>query len=290
MVAGGSPGHDQPMHSNSLRRAVAPTLPFRYNQLLAALPRAELERWRPHLELVDLHCGEVLCESGTTPNAVVFPLTAVVSLSYLTKDGDTAEVGVVGCDGVVGVAVFMGGLASPGQAIVQSAGQGLLLNAQLLRKTVTDNSAVLAVLLRYTQSLIVQMAQTAVCNRHHSIEQQFCRRLLMGLDRTPSSEVQMTHEALAQLLGVRREGITAAALRLQGAGVIRYHRGRIEVLDRRQLEQRSCECYAVARKEYQRLMPWNWSSREGMPLEAVRLGTAPVGMSPSEKMSLHMAA
>ena len=228
---------------------------MRRNQLLAALPSAELERWWPQMEPVDLLCGEVLCESGSVPSSVIFPLTAIVSLSYLTQDGATTEFGVVGNDGMVGIAVFMGGHATPGRAIVQSAGQGLRLSAQVLRDTLQHASPVLALLLRYTQSLIVQMAQTAACNRHHSIDQQLCRRLLMGLDRSLSSEVQMTHEAIANLLGVRREGVTEAALRLQHAGVIRYNRGRIEVLDRKHLEQRSCECYAVARKEYQRLMP-----------------------------------
>ena len=228
---------------------------MRRNQLLAAVPSAQLERWRPQFERVDLDCGEVLYESGSIPSSVMFPLTAIVSLTYLTQDGATTEVGVVGNEGVVGIAAFMGGHASPGRAIVQSAGEGLRLSAQVLRDSVEHASPVLALLLRYTQSLIVQMAQTAACNRHHSIDQQLSRRLLMGLDRSPSSEIQMTHEAISHLLGVRREGVTAAALRLQGAGVIRYNRGRIEVLDRRHLEQRSCECYAVARKEYRRLMP-----------------------------------
>jgi CRP-like cAMP-binding protein len=156
---------------------------------------------------------------------------------------------------VVGIAAFMSGQAAPSRAVVQRAGQGLRLNAQVLRDTLEHAGPVLALLLRYTQSLIAQTVQTAACNRHHSIDQQFCRRLLMGLDRSPTCEIQMTHEAMANLLGVRREGVTAAARRLQGAGAIRYHRGRIEVLDRRHLEQRSCECYAVARKEYERLMP-----------------------------------
>ena len=224
------------------------------NQLLAALPSAQLERWWAQFELVDLHCGEVLCESGSIPSSVMFPLTAVVSLSYLTQDGATTEVGVVGNDGIVGIAVFMGGRAALGRAIVQSAGQGLRLSAQVLRDTLQRAGPLLALLLRYTQSLIAQMAQTAACNRHHSIDQQLSRRLLMGLDRSSSNEVQATHEALASQLGVRREGVTAAARRLQDAGVIRYRRGRIEVLDRPHLEQRSCECYANARTEYQRLM------------------------------------
>ena len=228
---------------------------MRRNHLLAALPSAQLERWWPQFEAVDLHCGEVLCESGSVPSSVVFPLTAIVSLSYLTQDGATTEFGVVGNDGMVGIAVIMGGHATPGRAVVQRAGEGLRLSAQVLRDCVEHAGPVLTLLLRYTHSLMVQMAQTAACNRHHSIAQQLCRRLLMGLDRSLSSEVQMTHEAIANLLGVRREGVTEAALRLQHAGVIRYNRGRIEVLDRANLEQRSCECYAVARKEYRRLLP-----------------------------------
>jgi CRP-like cAMP-binding protein len=247
--------HDAPMPLIPPNAAAPCRDPVLHNHLLAALPNALIERWRPQLERVDLHGGQVLCESGCIPTWVTFPVTAIVSLSYLTQDGETVEVGVVGNDGVVGIAVFMGGHAWPGRAIVQSAGLGLRLNAQVLRDSIEHAGPVLALLLRYTQSLIVQMAQTAACNRHHSIDQQLSRRLLMGLDRSPSSEVQMTHEAIANLLGVRREGVTAAALRLQDAGAIRYHRGRIEVLDRRHLELRSCECYAAVRKEYRRLMP-----------------------------------
>lgn len=225
------------------------------NQLLAALPGTQLESWLPQLELVDLHCGELLYNAGHVPTSVLFPVSAIVSLSHLTHSGATTEVGVIGNDGVVGMTVFMGGHATSGQAVVQSAGQGLRLGAQVLKDTIAHASPVLALLLRYTQSLIVQMAQTAACNRHHNIEQQLCRRLLMALDRSPSNELRLTHESMARLLGVRREGVTAAALRLQQAGVIRYRRGRIEVLDRRRLEPRSCECYAVVKKEHQRLLP-----------------------------------
>lgn len=227
----------------------------RQNRLLAALPSAQLEHWLPQLELVDLHCGEVLCESGSIPTSVTFPVSAIVSLSYLTRDGAASEVGLVGNDGVVGISVFMGGHGTPGRAVVQSAGQGLRLSAQVLKDTIKHASPVLLLLLRYAQSLIVQVVQTAACNRHHNIEQQLCRRLLMGLDRSHSSVVKLTHEAMAGLLGVRRESITAAALRLRDAGVIRYRRGHIEVPDLRRLEPRSCECYAVASNEYQRLLP-----------------------------------
>jgi CRP-like cAMP-binding protein len=225
------------------------------NHLLAALPDADLARWQPHLQAVDLACGQVLFESGIAPASVVFPTTAIVSLSYVTRDGATAEFAVVGNDGVVGISLFMGGNAMPSRAVVQTAGQGLRLSASLVKAAVERGGAVLNLLLRYTQSLIVQTAQTAACNRHHSIAQQVSRRLLMGLDRSQSDEMAMTQESVAQLLGVRREGVTAAAQHLQQAGMIRYHRGHIAVLDRKRLEQHSCECYAVAKKEYQRLLP-----------------------------------
>ena len=227
----------------------------RQNQLLAALTDADWESWRPQLELVDLRVGEMLCHSGGMPSHVIFPTTAVVSLLHLTRDGESAEFAVVGNDGMVGICVFMGGDTMHCNAQVQSAGQAYRLSAQVLKNTVLRASSVLNLLLRYTQALIVQMAQTAACNRHHSIDQQFSRRLLMALDRSTSHEVAMTQEGLANLLGVRREGVTAAALKLQQAGVIRYSRGHICVLDRDRLEQRTCECYAAARKEADRLLP-----------------------------------
>ena len=227
----------------------------RYNQLLAALPAADWVRWQPHLEPVTLAYGQVLFESGATPASVVFPATAVVSLSTMTRDGASAEFAVIGNEGVVGISLFMGGNAMTGRALVQSAGQAWRLGAPLVLAAVERGGAVLNLLLRYTQSLIVQTAQTAACNRHHSIAQQVSRRLLMGLDRAQSDELAMTQEAVANLLGVRREGVTAAAQKLQENGVIRYRRGHIEVLDRQRLEQHTCECYAVAKKEYRRLMP-----------------------------------
>ena len=227
----------------------------RRNQLLAALPDAEWRRWQPCLEPVALAYGEVLSESGTTPRWVVFPTTAVVSLAYVTQDGESAEFAVVGNDGVVGISLFMGGDAMPSRAVVQSAGQGWRLSAALLKDAVDRGGAALGLLLRYAQALIVQTSQTAACNRHHSIAQQVCRRLLMGLDRSQSDELAMTQEAVANLLGVRREGVTAAAQKLQQAGMIRYRRGHIAVLDRQRLEEHTCECYAVAKKEYQRLLP-----------------------------------
>ena len=225
------------------------------NQLLAALPAAELARWEPHLELVDLALGQVLCDAGRSPAYAVFPTTAIASLVYMTQDGASSEIAVVGNDGVVGVSLFMGGGATPNQALVQSAGQGYRLPAQWVKAEAEQGGPVLHMLLRYTQALMAQMAQTAVCNRYHSIDQQLCRRLLLGLDRLPSDELVMTQELAASLLGVRREGVTAAARKLQLAGVIRYRRGHIVVIDRARLEQRTCECYAVAKKEHDRLMP-----------------------------------
>ena len=227
----------------------------RQNQLLATLSDLEWHRWRPHLQLVDLTLGQVLCESGRNPSYVFFPTTAIVSLLYLTLNGASAEVAVVGNDGVVGLSLFMGGNATPSQAVVQSAGQGYRLRAQLVKNEMTRGGAVLHMLLRYTQAMIAQVAQTAVCNRYHSIDQQLARRLLLALDRLPTDELEMTQELAANLLGVRREGVTAAAHKLQRAGVIRYNRGHIVVLDRHRLEQCTCECYAVGKKEYDRLLP-----------------------------------
>ncbi len=219
----------------------------RQNQLLAALPAAEWERLEGQLEAVDLALGQVVCESCAEPSHVTFPTTAVVSLICMTRDGGTAEVAVVGSDGVVGVPLLMGGDATANRAVVQNAGLGYRLRAQVLKDEVRRGGPVLAMLLRYTQSMVTQMTQTALCNRYHSVDQQVCRRLLMGLDQSSCDELVMTHELVATLLGVRRESVTTAALKLQQAGVIRYWRGHIAVLDRRRLEQRACECYAAAR-------------------------------------------
>lgn len=227
----------------------------RQNHLLAALPDAEWRRWQTDLEAVDMPRGMVLSESGSTPAHAYFPTTAIVSLLNMTEDGASSEIAVVGNEGVVGISLFMGGDATPSQAVVQSAGHGYRLRAQVVKNEVSRASPVLTMLLRYTQAMIAQVGQTAACNRYHSIDQQLCRRLLLGLDRLPSDELAMTQELLASLLGVRREGVTAAALKLQQAGVIRYSRGHIAVLDRRRLEQRTCECYKVAKKEYDRLLP-----------------------------------
>jgi CRP-like cAMP-binding protein len=227
----------------------------RQNQLLSALPEAALARWRPHLEAVDLPLGKSLYESGSKLTHVVFPTTAIVSLLYVTEDGASAEIAVVGQEGIVGISLFMGGDSTPSRAVVQSAGRGFQLRADLLLQEFDRAGPVLHLLLRYTQALITQMAQTAVCNRHHSLDQQLCRWLLLSLDRLRSDELVMTQELIANMLGVRREGVTEAAGALQEAGLIRYRRGHITVLDRPGLERRTCECYAVVKREYERLLP-----------------------------------
>ena len=225
------------------------------NQLLAALPAAELERWLAQLEPVAMPLGQVLYEPGTTLSHVYFPSTSIVSLLYVMENGQSAEIAVVGNEGIVGISLFMGGESTPSRALVQSAGRGFRLEAQLMKDEFNRAGPVMHVLLRYTQALITQMAQTAVCNRHHSLDQQLCRWLLLSLDRVPGSELVMTQELIANMLGVRREGVTEAAFHLQSSGLIRYARGRITVLDRPGLEKRTCECYAVVRKEYERLLP-----------------------------------
>jgi CRP-like cAMP-binding protein len=225
------------------------------NGLLAALPEAEVMRWMPLLEAVDLPLGHVLHEPGKTLTHVYFPTTAIVSLLYVLQNGSSAEIAVVGNDGMVGVAMFMGGGSTPSRAVVQSAGAGYRLDAQAMKTEFDRAGPVMRLLLRYTQALLTQMAQTAVCNRHHTLDQQLCRWLLITLDRLKGSELVMTQELIANMLGVRREGVTDGALKLQEAGLIRYTRGRISILDRPGLEARSCECYAVVKKEYDRLLP-----------------------------------
>jgi CRP-like cAMP-binding protein len=227
----------------------------RTNQLLAALPDAEWQRWSPELQAVEMPLGQVLYESGNTLSHVYFPTTSIVSLLYVMQNGASAEIAVVGNEGIVGISLFMGGESTPSRAVVQSAGQGLRLNAKMLKDEFNQNAPVLHLLLRYTQALITQMAQTAVCNRHHSLDQQLCRWLLLSLDRLQGDELVMTQELMANMLGVRREGVTEAALNLQRVGLIRYTRGHISVLDRAGLERRTCECYAVVKKEYDRLLP-----------------------------------
>jgi CRP-like cAMP-binding protein len=227
----------------------------RQNHLLASLPYSELSLWEHELELVDLPLGQVLCEPGMKHTHVIFPTTAIVSLLYTTQEGTSSEIAVVGNDGVVGISVFMGGNETANQAIVQSAGQGYRLRTQAAKNAVNRSGPLLQMLLRYTQAMIAQIAQTAVCNRHHSIDQQLCRRLLLGLDRLQGDDLMMTQEQLANLLGVRRESVTAAALKLQEAGLIHYSRGHITVLNRQSLEDRCCECYAIVKHEHRRLFP-----------------------------------
>jgi CRP-like cAMP-binding protein len=226
------------------------------NHLLAALPDAERQRWLPQLEFVEMPLGQVLYESGGTLTHVYFATTAIVSLLYVMQSGASAEIAVVGNEGIVGISLFMGGDSTSSRAVVQSAGHGFRLKAQIMKEEFNRAGPVLHLLLRYTQALITQMAQTAVCNRHHSLDQQLCRWLLLSLDRLQGNELAMTQELIANMLGVRREGVTEAALKLQQAGLIRYARGHILVLDRDGLETRSCECYAVVKKEYDRLLPW----------------------------------
>jgi len=225
------------------------------NHLLDALPAAEGQRWLPLLESVDMPLGSVLYEPGVALSHVYFPTTAIVSLLYVMENGASAEIAVVGNEGVVGISLFMGGESTPSRAVVQSAGTGLRLRAPVMKEEFNRAGPVLHLMLRYTQALITQMAQTAVCNRHHTLDQQLCRWLLLSLDRLQGNELVMTQELIANMLGVRREGVTEGALKLQHAGLIQYARGHITVLDRAGLEKRSCECYAVVKKEYDRLLP-----------------------------------
>jgi len=228
---------------------------FKKNHLLASLPDAEWERWSPMLERVDMPLGQVLYESGIALQYVYFPVTSIVSLLYVMENGASAEIAVVGNEGLVGVSLFMGGGSTPSRAVVQSAGVGCRLKAKVMKEEFDRAGPVLHLLLRYTQALLTQMAQTAVCNRHHSLDQQLCRWLLLSLDRLQGDELVMTQELIANMLGVRREGVTEGALKLQKAGLIRYARGHMTVLDRKGLEARTCECYAVVKREYDRLLP-----------------------------------
>ncbi len=225
------------------------------NRLLAALPAAEFERLNAHLKLTEMRLGEALYEPGVEMKHVYFPATCIVSLHYVTESGASAETAGVGNEGVVGVSLFMGGDTTPGSAVIQTAGSAYRLESRLLMQEFSRTGPLRGMLLRYTQALITQMAQTAVCNRHHAVEQQLCRWLLLTLDRLPSPELVMTQELVASVLGVRRESITDAAGTLQQLGFISYRRGHISILDRVGLEQRSCECYGVVRKEMNRLLP-----------------------------------
>lgn len=229
----------------------------RQNHLLAALSRDEYQRLAPHLERVELALGESLVESGKVMQHVYFPTDSIVSLLCVMEDGDSTEIAVVGAEGIVGISLFMGGETTPSRAIVQSAGGAYRLNGQRLKDEFDRAGTLQHLLLRYTQALITQMAQTAVCNRHHSLDQQLCRWLLLSLDRLPTNELVMTQELIANMLGVRREGVTESAGKLQRAGLISYHRGHISILDRPGLEARVCECYAVVKKEYDRLLGYH---------------------------------
>jgi len=226
-----------------------------HNQLIAALPGAELARWLPNFEPADMPLGAVIYESGCEMTHMYFPTTSIVSILYVMKSGASAEIAVIGHEGVVGLPLIMGGGSTPSRALVQSAGKGFRLAANLMLQEFERSGPVMHLLLRYTQSLITQMAQTAACNRHHSLDQQLCRWLLLSLDRLASNELVMTQELIGNMLGVRRESVTEAAGRLHKAGIIDYHYGRIVVLDRDRLEKRTCECYAVVRKECERLLP-----------------------------------
>ena len=224
------------------------------NHLLASLPDDVLARWTPLLEPVDMPLGSVLYESGLELSHVYFPTTSIVSLLYVMENGASAEIAVAGHEGLVGISLFMGGGTTPSRAVVQSAGRGYRMKSETI-KAEFKHPPVMHLLLRYTQALITQMAQTAVCNRHHSLDQQLCRWLLLSLDRLNGRELKMTQELIANMLGVRREGVTEGAMKLQKAALISYARGRIVVLDREGLEERSCECYDVVKKEYDRLLP-----------------------------------
>jgi CRP-like cAMP-binding protein len=225
------------------------------NHLLDALPEAEYARIQGMLEYVPMPLGQSLYESGDHLQHVYFPTTSIVSLLYVLENGASAEIAVVGNEGVLGISLFMGGETTPSRAVVQSAGFGYRLQASMLKQEFNRAGSMMHLLLRYTQALITQMTQTAVCNRHHSVEQQLCRWLLLSLDRLPADEIHMTQELIANMLGVRREGVTEAAGKLQRAGLIEYTRGHIRVLDRPKLEKRVCECYQVVKTEFDRLLP-----------------------------------
>ncbi len=235
--------------------AIAASTP-RQNNLLAALPPQEWDRLHGQMELRPMPLGHVLYESGSTMRHVYFPTTAIVSLLYVMEDGASAEIAIVGHEGIVGISLFMGGETTPSRAVVQSAGEAYRVPGSFLKQEFFRAGPLQRLLLRYTQALITQMAQTAVCNRHHTVEQQLCRWLLMSIDRLPSNELTMTQELIANMLGVRREGVTESAGKLQKLGLISYNRGHIVVLDRDALEAHACECYAVVKAEFDRLLPF----------------------------------
>jgi CRP-like cAMP-binding protein len=228
----------------------------KHNHLLAALPAEDYARLQPDLELLPMPLGWAVYESGSPLGYLYFPTTSIVSLLYVMESGASAEIAITGNEGLVGISLFMGGESTPSRAVVQSAGNGYRLKASILKREFALGGQLQHLALRYTQALITQMAQTAVCNRHHALDQQLCRWLLLSLDRLPGTELLMTQELIANMLGVRREGVTEAAGKLQEDGLIHYSRGHIKVLDRAKLEQRACECYAVVKKEFDRLLPY----------------------------------
>lgn len=241
------------LHPWEVRRAI-PHSP-QQNYLLSSLPQDVQDRLYPELELVELHLGQVLQDPGDKWRYAYFPTTCIISKIYLLEAGSTAEIAVIGNEGMVSICLFMGGESMPNQTVVKSAGFAYRLKGKLLREEFASSAPTQSLFLRYTQALLTQMAQTAVCNRHHTVDQQLCRWLLLNLDRLSSNEMVMTQEFIANMLGVRREGITEAAGNLQAAGLIKYCRGRIKVVDRMGLEARACECYEVVRREFNRLLP-----------------------------------
>jgi len=255
LLRSGKPASPSPVKER-LHAAAAEGHSPHQNHLLDALPDSDYERLAPHLELIPLKLGAVLYEPGAQMRYVYFPTTSIVSLLYVMEDGASAEIAIVGNEGILGISLFMGGDTTPSRAVVQSAGHGFRLRSELLKNEFGRFGPTMHLLLRYTQALITQMAQTAVCNRHHSVDQQLCRWLLLSLDRLQTNDLSMTQELIANMLGVRREGVTEAAGKLQDAGLIRYSRGRISVLDRPGLEARACECYQVVKTEFDRLLPY----------------------------------
>jgi CRP-like cAMP-binding protein len=233
------------------------------NHLLDALPAEDYSRLLPDLELIAMPLGWAVYEAGGQIGYLYFPTTSIVSLLYVMESGASAEIAITGNEGLIGIALFMGGESTPSRAVVQSAGNGYRLRASILKKEFALGGHLQHLALRYTQALITQMSQTAVCNRHHSVDQQLCRWLLLSLDRLPGNELRMTQELIANMLGVRREGVTEAAGHLQAAGLIHYSRGKITVMDRPKLEQRVCECYAVVKKEFDRLLPYKLTFSPG---------------------------
>ena len=244
---------NSPANSSFNKLASSKNLAPQENLLLAAISHDEWSKLEPEMEEVDLSLNQVLSESGKTPAYMYFPTTAIVSLLYMTESGSSSEVAVIGNDGVVGISLVLSGSNSPNQALVQTAGKGYRMRAQAVKNAINRDGRILNILLRYSQAMITQVTQTAVCNRHHTIDQQLCRRLLLSLDRLSTNEISMTQEMLASMLGVRRESVTDAALKLQSADIISYKRGLITILDRQALESRSCECYATSRNEQLRL-------------------------------------